>query len=182
MTEKTLIRKEVFKRRKNASLENLDKWSLQIRNQVVQTDAYKKANTIYTYVAYNREVETRGIIEQAWKDGKQVAVPRVEGDVMNFYLIQSFDELEPGCMGIPEPVTNVPAMDEMALMIMPGVAFDAKKNRIGYGGGYYDKYLEAHTGLCRLAVAFELQFMKSVPTEPTDICPEMIITESKIYK
>lgn len=182
MTEKTLIRKEVFRRRRNASLEDLDKWSTQIKDQVIQTDAYKKANTIYTYVAYNREVETRGIIEQAWKDGKQVAVPCVEGDIMNFYLIQSFDELEPGCMGIPEPVTNVPAMDEEALMIMPGVAFDAKKNRIGYGGGYYDKYLEAHTGLGRLAVAFEFQFMESVPTEPTDICPEMIITESMVYK
>lgn len=182
MTEKKLIRKDIFQKRKNASLDDLAKWSAQITEQVVQTEVYKKANTIYTYVSYNREVETREIMEQAWKDGKQVAVPRVEGDVMNFYLIQSLDELAPGCMGIPEPVTNVPAMDEAALMIMPGVAFDAKKNRIGYGGGYYDKYLEAHTGLGRLAVAFEFQFMESVPTEPTDICPEMIITEAKIYK
>lgn len=181
MTDKKLIRKEVFRRRKEASLEQMDIWSRQIAEKVFKTDLYQNAQTIYTYVAYNREVETRIIIEQAWADGKAVAVPRVEGDVMHFYLIQSFDELEPGCMGIPEPVTSVPAFDEQALMIMPGVAFDRKKNRIGYGGGFYDKYLEAHPSLGKLAVAFEFQFMDEVPTEPTDICPEMIVTESAIY-
>ncbi len=181
MIDKKLIRKEVFKRRKAASAEDLNSWSHAIAQKVCKTDLYQNAQTIYTYVAYNREVETRIIIEQAWADGKKVAVPRVEGDVMNFYLIQSYDELEPGCMGIPEPATSIPANDEHALMIMPGVAFDRKKNRVGYGGGYYDKYLEAHPGLGKLAVAFEFQFMDEVPVEPTDICPEMIITESSIY-
>ena len=181
MTDKKLIRKEVFRRRKAALLDDLDMWSQQIADKVYETELYKNAETIYTYVAYNREVETKIIIEQAWKDGKKVAVPRVEGDVMNFYLFQSFDERAPGCMGIPEPVTSIPASDESALMIMPGVAFDRKKNRVGYGGGFYDKYLEAHPGLGKLAVAFEFQFMDEVPVEPTDICPEMIITETTIY-
>lgn len=181
MITKKLIRKEVFKRRKEASLQDMDKWSLQIADKVFQTDFYKNAKTIYTYVAYNREVETKHIIAKAWADGKDVAVPRVEGDVMNFYLIKSFDELKSGCMGILEPATNIPANDESALMIMPGVAFTKDGNRIGYGGGFYDKYLEAHPGLKKLAVAFEFQFMEEVPTEPTDICPEMIITEKAIY-
>lgn len=181
MIEKKLIRQEVFRRRKEASIEEIHNWSHHIAKRLFQTESYKKAKTIYTYVDYNREVETREIIEQAWADGKQVAVPRVEGDVMNFYLIQSMEELEPGCMGILEPVTGILAQDESALMVMPGVAFDRRKNRIGYGGGYYDKYLEEHTGLGRMAVAFEFQFMEEVPTEPTDICPEWIITEAGIY-
>ena len=182
MMEKKLIRKEVFARRKAASLDDIEKWSKSIANKVFDTDLYKNANTIYTYVAYNREVETKYIIEQAWNDGKSVAVPRVEGDVMNFYLLTSYDQLESGCMGILEPkITCESANDETALMIMPGVAFDRKKNRIGYGGGFYDKYLEAHPELGRLAVAFEFQFMDEVPTEPTDICPQMIITEVAIY-
>ena len=84
-------------------------------------------------------------------------------------------------MADPTAVTSVPASDESALMIMPGVAFDRKKNRVGYGGGFCDKYLEAHPGLGKLAVAFEFQFMDEVPVEPTDICPEMIITETTIY-
>lgn len=181
MTEKKLIRKEVFKRRKAASLDDINLWSRQIAEKVFATDFYKNAKTIYTYVAYNREVETKFIIEQAWADGKQVAVPRVEGDVMNFYLIQSFDELEPSNMGIPEPVTSVAANAETALMIMPGVAFTRTRDRVGYGGGFYDKYLQAHPGLGKLAIAFEFQFMDEVPVEPTDICPEMIITETSIY-
>lgn len=181
MTTKKLIRREIFQRRKEASPDDLERWSLQIADQVFQTSFYKEAATVYTYVAYNQEVETRHIIERAWSDGKAVAVPRVEGDVMNFYLIQSFEELEPSSMGIPEPITNIPAHDEQALMIMPGVAFTRTRDRIGYGGGFYDKYLEVHPGLKRLAVAFEFQFMEEVPVEPTDICPEMIITEAAVY-
>ena len=182
METKKLIRKEIFKRRKEALQEHLDAWSSTIVDKVIATDMYKKCDTIYTYVAYKREVETKGLIEQAWKDGKKVAVPRVEGKVMNFYYITSFEELEKSDMGIPEPAPVNPADVEYALMVMPGVAFDRTMNRIGYGGGYYDKYLEEHTHLGRLAVAFEFQFVDGpLPTEPTDICPEMIITEANIY-
>ncbi len=181
MTEKTLIRKEIFKRRKEASQNNLDIWSDTIVEKVLASDMYKSSDTIYTYVAYKREVETKKLIQQAWKDGKKVAVPRVEGSVMNFYYITSFDQLEKSNMGIPEPKPENPANDEYALMVMPGVAFDKQMNRIGYGGGFYDRYLEAHTNLKRLAIAFEFQFVEGpLPTEPTDICPEMIITETCI--
>ena len=182
METKKLIRKEIFRRRKEASQENLDLWSQQIVEKVLATEFYKNCSTIYTYVAYKREVETKNLILQAWKDGKKVAVPRVEGKVMNFYYITSLDELEKSDMGIPEPKPVNPADDEHALMVMPGVAFDCTMNRIGYGGGFYDRYLEEHTGLKRLAVAFEFQFVEGpLPTEPTDICPEMILTESNTY-
>lgn len=178
---KKAIRKEIFQRRKAASQESLDDWSNKIVEKVLQTQMYKECSTIYTYVAYKREVETKGLILQAWKDGKKVAVPRVEGEVMNFYYITSLDELENSDMGIPEPKPVNPADDEFALMVMPGVAFDKNMNRIGYGGGYYDRYLEEHTNLKRLAIAFEFQFVDGpLPTEPTDICPEMIITEENV--
>lgn len=181
MVEKKLIRKEIFRRRKEASQEELDIWSDAIIEKVLATDMYKNCETIYTYVAYKREVETKGLIQQAWKDGKKVAVPRVEGSVMNFYYITSLDQLENSDMGIPEPKPENPADDEYALMVMPGVAFDRTMNRIGYGGGFYDRYLEEHPNLKRLAIAFEFQFVEGpLPTEPTDICPEMIITESCI--
>lgn len=183
MVEKKLIRKEIFRRRKEASQEELDIWSDAIIEKVLATDMYKNCETIYTYVAYKREVETKGLIQQAWKDGKKVAVPRVEGSVMNFYYITSLDQLENSDMGIPEPKPENPADDEYALMVMPGVAFDRTMNRIGYGGGFYDRYLEEHPNLKRLAIAFEFQFVEGpLPTEPTDICPEMIITESCILK
>lgn len=181
METKKLIRKEIFQRRKEATLENLENWSNAIIEKVLASEMYKNSDTIYTYVAYKREVETKGLIQQAWKDGKKVAVPRVEGKVMNFYYITSLDELENSDMGIPEPQPIHPADDEYALMVMPGVAFDKTMNRIGYGGGFYDRYLEAHPDLKRLAIAFEFQFVDGpLPTEPTDICPEVIITEASI--
>ena len=66
-------------------------------------------------------------------------------------------------------------------MIMPGVAFDNANNRVGYGGGFYDRFLEKHPGILRVAVAFDFQVLEQVPTEPTDICPQIIVTQSKIY-
>ena len=71
---------------------------------------------------------------------------------------------------------------EDAMMIMPGVAFDEKCDRVGYGGGFYDRFLEKHPGICRVAVGFSFQILPEVPTEPTDIRPQVVVTEDKIYR
>lgn len=182
MVRKKLIRNEIFRRRKNAAPEDLERWSSRIQHRICDSELYKESDTIYTYVAYKREVETKELICRAWKDGKRVAVPRVEGKEMNFYYITSMSELKESEKGIPEPTTLNPASDEDALMVMPGVAFDKNKNRIGYGGGYYDKYLEVHPHMKKVAIAYEFQFVdETLPTEPTDICPELIITENRVF-
>lgn len=182
MVRKKLIRREIFRRRNEAAPEDLARWSDCIQKRMYSSELYQNSESIYTYVAYKREVETKELITQAWKDGKRVAVPRVEGKEMNFYYITSMDQLEESEKGILEPTTLKEACDEDALMVMPGVAFDKNKNRIGYGGGYYDKYLEAHPLMKKVAIAYEFQFVdEPLPTEPTDICPELIITESRVF-
>lgn len=105
------------------------------------------------YADYNHEVITRYIIEQAWKDGKEVAVPKVFGKDMVFYKLTDFSQLESGYFGIPEPKEDGETVSwETAMMVMPGVAFDVNCNRVGYGGGFYDRFLEKHPQISRVAV------------------------------
>ena len=182
METKKSIRKMIAARRKASTQEERSLADQRITGEVLALPEFQQASCIYIYIAYNREVETRAIIEAAWQAGKQVAVPRVEGQEMTFYLLESFDQLAPGCHGIPEPVEGLkPADCPAALMIMPGVAFDSCCRRVGYGGGYYDRYLERHRDHPKVAVAYSFQMIPQAPTEPTDNFPDQLITEERIY-
>ena len=97
-------------------------------------------------------------------------------------LLKANEEVEPGYYGIPEPVSGEIVQWEDALMIMPGVAFDRQNHRVGYGGGFYDRYLEKHPRVKRVAAAFEFQLLPQVPTEPTDISPEIVVTEKQCIR
>ena len=183
MEEKKEIRKKIFKARK----EHTDAWirenSLRITEALTQLPEYRNAERIMAYADYNHEVITRYIIEQAWKDGKEVAVPKVFGKDMVFYRLTDFSQLESGYFGIPEPKEDGETVSwEEAMMVMPGVAFDINCNRVGYGGGFYDRFLEKHPEVCRVAVGFSFQILPEVPTEPTDIRPQVIVTEENIYR
>lgn len=180
--EKKEIRQEVKRRRAEASLEELHEKSLRIKEAFIHLKVYEDAALFLTYVDAKREVETRLLMEQAWKDGKKVAAPRVDGNgIMHYYYIESMDDLESGSFGIMEPKESCPICEsEEGLMLMPGVAFDEQCHRVGYGGGYYDRYLEKHPGLVHIALAFEFQLFPQVPFEEHDILPQMIVTESRI--
>ena len=183
MEEKKPIRKQIFK----ASKEHSDTWieekSRRITELLTALPEYEDADRIMAYADYNHEVITRYIIEQSWKDGKEVAVPKVFGKDMVFYRLTDFSQLESGYFGIPEPKEDGETVSwEDAMMVMPGVAFDENCNRVGYGGGFYDRFLEKHPGIRRVAVGFSFQILSEVPTEPTDIRPQVIVTEEKIYR
>ena len=136
MEEKRLIRKQIFAARKQCSDAQVEEWSHQITDQVLKLSEFVKAKHILAYADYNHEVMTRYIIEEAWKAGKEVAVPKVVGKDMIFYRLTDFSQLEPGYFGIPEPVRGEIVKWEDALMVMPGVAFDPENNRVGYGSGF----------------------------------------------
>ena len=180
METKKDIRKRIFSRRKEASERELLENSRAVFRRVQGCEQYRKARTVYAYMDFNREVMTREFIRQVWADGKQVAVPKVHGKDMTFYVLESFDQLEPGYFGIDEPVRGKIADDEQALLIVPGVAFDLQRHRIGYGQGFYDRYLSVHTNHSTIAVAFEFQVLEHVPSESTDICPQLLITEQRV--
>ena len=170
-----------------ARKEHDDAWIQEKSHVITETltklPEYRNAERIMAYADYNHEVITRYMIEQAWKDGKEVAVPKVFGKDMIFYKLTDFSQLESGYFGIPEPREDGETVSwEDAMMIMPGVAFDEKCDRVGYGGGFYDRFLEKHPGICRVAVGFSFQILPEVPTEPTDIRPQVVVTEEKIYR
>ena len=158
MEEKRLIRKQIFAARKQCADEQVEEWSRQLTERVIRLPEFLQADRVMAYADYNHEVMTRFIIEEAWKSGKEVAV------------------------GIPEPTEGETVDWTDALMIMPGVAFDRENHRVGYGGGFYDRFLEKHPDIQRVAVAFDFQILDQVPTEPTDICPQIIVTQSNIYR
>ena len=183
--EKKALRKEIKTLRAAHTDEEIHAMSLKVRDQVLTLPEYRDAEVIYAYVDCKHEVETSDIIRAAWADGKRVAVPKVLGENMKFFYITSLEEdLEEGYYGIREPYEKHPADEaedeQKGLMLMPGVAFDEAHHRIGYGGGFYDRFLEAHPGLSRVALAFEFQVKEQVPYEVFDICPEKIVTEKRI--
>ena len=182
MLGKKEIRAEVKKRRREADEETLHEKSLQILERFRQLAAYKDASLLLAYVDAKREAETRLLMRCAWDDGKKVAAPRVDGDgIMHFYYLRSLKDLEPGAFGIMEPRADCRICEpEEGLLLMPGVAFDEQGHRVGYGGGYYDRYLEKHPHLIHIALAFEFQIFPEVPSEKHDICPDLIVTENRI--
>lgn len=181
--DKKEIRKEVFARRKKASDREIEEKSAEIFDRICAADIYQKAQTVFTYMDYRHEVMTRPFIERCWKDGKRVAVPKVNGKIMNFYYLDSFEQLASGCMGIMEPAGGEIADScEDSLIIVPGVAFDPQRHRVGYGGGFYDRYLSEHTHHATIAVAFQFQIFGEVPHEEFDLRPDFVCTEENIYR
>ena len=183
--QKKEIRTLIYKARKEMPEEAWKKATDKICNSVLKMQMFQEAEEIYCYVDYNHEVGTRQIIENSWRLQKRVFVPKVLGCEMEFFEISGFDDLAPGMKGILEPVRTSEdnkGSGNRGLMIMPGVAFDRSLHRIGYGGGFYDRYLETHRGLQKLAVAFTYQVLDEVPAEAFDICPDVLVTESAVYE
>lgn len=122
-----------------------------ILTRLTRLNQYKNARQVLAYVSVHDEVDTRALIEKAIRDGKRVAVPRCVPNTrqMEFYYINSIDELEPGMFGVPEPN---PEKSELmtdfsdSVCIVPGICFDKKGYRLGYGKGYYDRFLCNYNG------------------------------------
>ena len=137
---------------------------------------YRQAKTIYGYLPYNQEVRTVPMLEQAIRDGKRVAVPKVLGDEMIFIYMDDLTAVEKGYAGIPEPVANGPAADDpTALVLMPGLAFDPQGRRIGYGGGFYDRFLAEEPNHPTLALCYAFQMVPQIPTEEFDIPVDCVL-------
>lgn len=182
METKEQLRKLVHARRGQAALSDLTRDSEIIFRKVSEMNEYIIANSIYAYMDFNNEVLTRAFIAKALGDGKHVAIPKVEDGKMKFYYIENLKQVEEGTHGIMEPKRGCdPADSETALMIMPGVAFDPKCHRVGYGGGFYDRYLTEHRNHITVAVAFDFQIFDEVPHEDSDVMPLHLITESRRY-
>ena len=174
--DKKELRRSIRERKRAMTEEEIVSRSEKLAEAFLASDAYKNAKTIYGYLPYNQEVRTVPMLEQALRDGKRVAVPKCYGSEMRFIFMEDLSKVEKGYANIPEPIADGPiADDETALVLMPGMAFDPQGHRIGYGGGFYDKFLSAEPGHPTLALCYEFQMLPHLETEEHDIPVDYVL-------
>ena len=164
------IRAQVRAQKKAMTEAQIDAASEKLGLLLRESAAYRAASTIYGYLPYNQEVRTTPMLRQAMLDGKRVAVPKCYGDEMRFLYLEDLNAVAPGYANIPEPIADEPVADDpTALVLMPGLAFDREGRRIGYGGGFYDKFLEAEPDHPTLALCYGFQMFDHLEVDEYDI-------------
>ncbi|MBR6452452.1 MAG: 5-formyltetrahydrofolate cyclo-ligase [Lachnospiraceae bacterium] len=183
MTKKE-IRDRVNERLTALSGEECMEKSAAILKRLGLRDEYLRAWKVALYASGTREVITYPMIARSRQLDKGVAFPAItdrEKKEMVFRYVLSVSDLKCGTFGIPEPAENATVMEQPDVVIVPLVAFDEKKNRIGHGMGYYDRYLAAHPDAFTIGLAFSCQRTDAIPAEPTDVALDLIITEDTVY-
>ena len=174
--DKKALRKQIRDLKRAMTQEQIQEKSFALKNLFCACKQYNEAKTIYGYLPYNQEVRTVPILEQAIADGKRVAVPKVYGDEMRFIWMEDLSKVEKGYAGIPEPIEDGPvAEDKTALVLMPGLAFDPQGHRIGYGGGFYDRFLAEEPEHPTLALCYDFQMLPELETEEFDIPVDSVL-------
>ncbi len=188
MSEKAQIRSRILAARGALAKEECAQRSALICEKFLQSDEYLNAETLFLYKAYNNEVDTDAIFKKAVSDGKIVCYPKseiVDGmPDLRFYMVDDLSLLSEGYKGIYEP----DGKDEGRLFtksadvcVAPGVAFDRMCHRIGYGKGFYDKYLSDNPQKTVIALAYDMQIVDDFEPDDNDRNADMVITESAVY-
>ena len=179
------LRKKVLLERNSMVEEEKNKKDILILEKLKNELVYKKSKRIFIYVGFKSEINTLKYIESFLQDGKEIFVPKtdMENKEMKAIKLTSVDELKLSNYGILEPMfeENVADGNSFDLIIVPGAVFDLDGNRIGYGGGYYDKYLDNIKGsISKVALAYSFQVLNNIPNEEHDIKVNYIITENEV--
>ncbi|MGM0368790.1 MAG: 5-formyltetrahydrofolate cyclo-ligase [Bacillota bacterium] len=181
-------RKKLLAIRKKLSAREVRAKSKSITTQLFNTEEFDQARTILSYIDFNNEVKTKPIIKRMLADSKRVVVPITDRAENRLYLseLRDFDkELEVGSYGILEPKEEYQRLIQpckLDLILMPGLGFDHQRNRIGYGGGYYDRLLAEIPEVETIALAFEEQLVANIKTSSHDCKVKQIITETRIIR
>ena len=174
--DKKTLRSQIRQQKRAMTQAQIEEKSAALAQKFFASKLYREADTIYGYLPYNQEVRTVPMLEQALLDGKRVAVPKVYGEEMRFIFMSDLTKVEKGYAGIPEPGCDEPvAEDPAALVLMPGLAFDPQGHRIGYGGGFYDKFLEQEPNHPTLALCYDFQMLPALETEEHDIPVDCVL-------
>ncbi len=177
------LRKRIIAERDLLSEEERMHSQVLLTERILGHQWFYRAKELLIFISYGSEIDTGEIIAKAHCLHKKVYVPKVEGDVMEFYRIMPNEALQEGYKGILEPDLSVAhekfifakEKAEEVLMIMPGVAFDMMCNRIGYGKGFYDKYLADKDGMQTIAVGYAMQMVPQIEADEKDIRPMQVI-------
>lgn len=187
METKEQIRKQMIQNRNQMTSQEVTQKSSLIAQKVLKTPEYEEADNILLYADYRHEVMTREIFDDAVLRKKKVFFPKSREDgTMEFYQVVSVKQLESGYKGIKEPVVDEQYLyrfqrKEDTLMIVPGVAFDMKGYRIGYGKGFYDRFLRDKRQITAMGLGFSNQIVEEIPHNQYDIRMDKIVTEEIIY-
>ena len=179
---KNEIRKKYIDIRKNINEIDRIKKSKIISDKVLSNEALKSSKVIAIYKSLKSEVDTDNIINDLWSMNKVVLIPKVEKDIINFYEYNINDKLIKSTFGVLEPNNNkIYKKENIDLIIVPGVCFDKYMNRMGFGKGYYDKYLE-NSNIYKIGICFNEQiYDKKLVTDKYDIKMNEIITDKEVY-
>ncbi len=186
MNEKARIRKEVLQSRDSIEQRGKEKRDRSIENRLFSLKQFTKANRIMFFASFKSEPDTFGMISKSLDRGKEVILPKVDRQnrKLLLYNIMNISELVPGFMNIPEPVVSEERRvnpDFPDIIIMPGVAFDRKCNRLGYGGGFYDLLLSnLEMPPMLIAIAYSEQIIERVPVERHDVTMDMVVTDREL--
>ena len=174
--DKKELRDYIRKFKRAMTKEEIEAKSEKLGELFLASDLYKQAKNIYGYLPYNQEVRTTPMLEQAQRDGKRIAVPKILGDTMIFVWLDDLTAVEKGYSNIPEPIDLTPVADDpTALVLMPGMAFDREGHRCGYGGGFYDKFLASEPDHPTLALCYDFQVLPHLDTEEFDIPVDCVL-------
>lgn len=185
------FRRTCSKARDSLSVEEQKKRSIHIRDIFVDIFALQSSNCFFVYVDYRSEVQTAKIIDYIIKQGGSVCVPAVVSQSAKMVAVQISSpaaDLAPGFKGILEPIPELRChctvdAEDIDIAVIPGVAFDQSGGRIGYGGGYYDRFLQNDAPQAlRVGLAYKLQMVPKIPMEQYDIFMDYIICEDSAYQ
>lgn len=178
--EKDRLRQKVKRLRRETSEKERRIWNQKLAEQILSMGCWQPGDCVYCYISVRNEAGTEMLLQELWKRKIQVAVPRVRGKEMDFYYISGMEDLEPGSMGIPEPREGCrKAAEPGAPVIVPGVAFGQDFSRIGYGGGYYDRFFEREPDHLKIGICYEFQLETELPRENFDVKMDVIATPDR---
>jgi 5-formyltetrahydrofolate cyclo-ligase len=185
MNGKTEIRKRLLNLRNSLSTKEIMAGSSEIVAELMRIEEIRKASTLMVYLSFGSEVRTDDLIRWCWKEGKRICVPfcHVESRELTACRIDGFDELETGHYGIRAPKEGLlRPVDggEIDAILVPAVAFDRRGYRIGYGGGYYDRFLPRVPRAAKIGVAFVSQIIEEIPVDGHDLPVDLIVTEKEV--
>ncbi len=179
--EKSSLRKTLLEKRDATSFDLIKISSKQIQANLERIEDYRNAKSIAFYYPIGSEVLTQNLMLKILSLGKDVLLPKVQGGELDFRKITDLNSLEKGSFDIMEPKDNCEKSDKIDVILVPTVGISADGNRLGYGYGYYDRFL-AKTDAVSIALTYEKQIIKSVPSTENDVKINWIVTEDRILK
>ncbi len=189
MSDKSEVRAQLMKKRDAIPPEVRRAKDRLIRERLLAVDEIRNAKMLFFFASFRSEVDTLEPMKSLLAEGKRVVLPKVdrENHLLLLYEIKGLEELVPGYMGIPEPSViseeRAIAMNDVDAVVIPGAGFDMAGNRIGYGGGYYDRLLASpEREIPIIAPAYEEQIVGAIPSEPHDIKISMIVTDRRVIR